>query len=100
MMNNITDNYLLHLNFFLLQTRSKVSSLQAIMDAIQLQFGVEAVQHILKHCNQTAGTTPADADCPTVRSVTSDSDMASSSLSSDDDSSIACMKVENQVAAV
>ena len=74
------------------QTRSKITSLQSIMDIIQLEFGTEAVQHILKQCNQVADG--GNHDSPAVaRSVSSESDHMLSSHSSDDGSSLGCFKV-------
>mmetsp|Transcript_27993 Transcript_27993/g.51634 ORF Transcript_27993/g.51634 Transcript_27993/m.51634 type:complete len:151 (+) Transcript_27993:228-680(+) len=67
-------------------TRSKITSLQSIMDAIKLEFGDQTVQHILQQCNlQVRSMTASDIDKPT-RSVTSDSDTnISSSISSSSD---------------
>lgn len=74
------------------ETRSTASSLQAIMDAIQLEFGSEAVSHIFEKCNQpqVGMTTPAPRPrsvSTTAKSVTSESD-AHVSSSSDDESSL------------
>ena len=69
------------------------------MDIIQLEFGTEAVQHILKQCNQAADGGNNDiklTNSPTVaRSVSSESDHMLSSHSSDDDSSLGCFKEES-----
>lgn len=66
--------------------RSKISSLQSVMDAIRQEHGEDATQHIL---NQ-AGDVELAMNTSTVRLLTSDSEsMSNSELSnqaSDDDS--------------
>merc|ERR1719203_1410587 len=74
-------------------TRAKITALQSIVDAIGLEFGDHAVQHIFQQCNRQMG----DADHSFARSVTSDSDnnISCSSSSSSDEESVGCAKDES-----
>merc|ERR1719296_282809 len=84
----------------LLQTRTKIRSLQSIMDSIQLELGGETVQHIFQ---QVGVRTPpmADSGITTIQSVTSESEAHVSSSSSDDDScSLGCIIKEQLGSAI
>ena len=66
--------------------RSKISSLQSVMDAIRQEHGEEATRYILNQCNDQAGDV---MNTSTVRLLTSDSEsMSNSSNQASDDDSI------------
>ena len=59
------------------------------MDAIKLELGDQAVQHIFRRCNQhTGGMATFDMDNPIARSVSSDYDTNTSSSSLSDEDSL------------
>jgi len=94
------DVVICNLKMQLDDTRTKVKSLQSIMDSIQLELGAETVQHIFQ---QVGVRTPpmADSGITTIQSVTSESEVHVSSSSSDDDScSLGCIIKEELGSAI
>ncbi|KAL7549717.1 hypothetical protein ACHAWF_012983 [Thalassiosira exigua] len=65
-------------------TRAKISSLQAVMDAIEARHGAEAVRRIFEKCAEdTQGSTNAfGTEMPIARTVSSDSGSSVSSAPS------------------